>query len=678
MAAVTVASVVSFSSVYAAADYARWRPPGPGDVRGPCPALNSLANHGILPHNGKRMTYPTLLEGISEGLNVGFDLTLVAGTGGMIGAKNPLQLYFNLDDLANHDLFAEHDASLSRSDIFFGDNNSFNETIWQSVLDYFRHDETVSFLAAAKARLNRIKTERVRNPDFTFNAKDVVISYTETAQYLSVFGNPDTGHPQVDWIRIFFEQERLPYDEGWERPSKQTNAVTLAPLVAKLMVAGGQIVPEAYAKVVAEAGADESMLCLVTNKIPPSRRRNRSRTDSDSDIDRATTPKAPFGSFINLTRNRLTFAMEVLHNPPEASSFIPLAEHQSHTPVSFYSGPPILHHLSERCKIVILERELSKSAALSGLRPSVTGAEAVNGTPVGETSVSATAPAAASSDREKEIVIDGIDVWVTSERLLLYSQPSKTGVTIPYPSISLHAIQRLQIPNSNPLATPSTGDENTVQGLYMQLATDSNDNQEDEDMEEGSICLTIVPPPPPPQPQPQPQAQEQQQQQQQQEDNLITTEEEENKPSQTPTQDLFAAVSACSNLHPDPPSQPGSDDEGDTDMQDNPTQQLDSSILYQNGVIIPGNNAGGLPPAMPGSGGWITAENVHEYFDEEGNWKGGDGNEGEQGEGSGGVSLGPGAGTVRPREEGGEDNARVGCEADAGEGGEETKWRRTG
>ncbi|KLJ12738.1 hypothetical protein EMPG_12269 [Blastomyces silverae] len=371
--------------------------------------------------------------------------------------------------------------------------------------------------------------------------------------------------------------------------------------------------------------------------------------------------------------------MEVLHNPPEASSFIPLAEHQSHTPASFYSGPPILHHLSERCKIVILERELRKSAALSGLRPSVTGAEAVNGSSVGETPVSATAPAAASSDGEKEIVIDGVDVWVTSERLLIYSQPSKTGVAIPYPSISLHAIQRLQIPNSNSPAITSTGDENTVQGLYMQLATDGNDNQEDEDMEEDSTCLTIVPPPPQ-SPQPQPQARGQQQQQQQQEeeeDNLITA-EEENKPSQTPTQDLFAAVSACSNLHPDPASQPGSDDEGDAEMQDNPTQQLDGSILYQNGLIIPGNNAGGLPPAMPGSGGWITAENVHEYFDEEGNWKGGDGDEGEEGEGAGGVSLGPGAGSIRPREEGGEEDAGVGCDADAGEGGEETKWRRTG
>ncbi|OJD10142.1 hypothetical protein AJ78_08724 [Emergomyces pasteurianus Ep9510] len=359
--------------------------------------------------------------------------------------------------------------------------------------------------------------------------------------------------------------------------------------------------------------------------------------------------------------------MEVLHHPPEASSFIPLAEHQSHTPASFYSGPPILHHLSERCKIVILERELSKSTALSGLRPNATQAEVTNGTSATVVSTAATSP-----DGDNEIVIDGVDIWVTSERLLLYSQPAKTGVAIPYPSLSLHAIQRLQIPDSTSTAAASAADGNTVQGLYMQIATDSNDNQEDEDVEEDSTCLTIVPPPPQSRSQSEPQAQGQQQRQQQ-EDELLT-EAEESKPSQTPTQDLFTAVSACSNLHPDPTSQHGSDAESDADMQDDRTQQLDGSILYQNGLIIPGNSAGGLPPAMPGSGGWITAENMHEYFDEEGNWKGGDGNEGE-GEGPGQGSLGPGAGTVRPREEGVEENADAGV--DAGEGGEETKWRRT-
>ena len=29
-----------------------WVAPGPNDLRGPCPGLNALANHGYFPHNG--------------------------------------------------------------------------------------------------------------------------------------------------------------------------------------------------------------------------------------------------------------------------------------------------------------------------------------------------------------------------------------------------------------------------------------------------------------------------------------------------------------------------------------------------------------------------------------------------------------------------------------------------
>ena len=29
-----------------------WVAPGPNDIRGPCPGLNAMANHGYLPHSG--------------------------------------------------------------------------------------------------------------------------------------------------------------------------------------------------------------------------------------------------------------------------------------------------------------------------------------------------------------------------------------------------------------------------------------------------------------------------------------------------------------------------------------------------------------------------------------------------------------------------------------------------
>ena len=191
----------------------------------------------------------------------------------------------------------------------------------------------------------------------------------------------------------------------------------------------------------------------------------------------------------------------------------------------------------------------------------------------------------------------------------------------------------------------------------MQLATQGPETTDgaDEDEDEESASLTIIP---------QSQAQAEATAQPTETETPATQTGTEQPP--TPTEALYAALSACSNLHPDIAT--NEEEENDNAAQQQQQQALDSSILFQNGLIFPGNNEGGLPPAMPGSGGWITAENVGEYFDEEGNWKGGEGGD----EGGEQESLGPGAGTVRPREDGDTDGA--------GEGGEEdeTKWRRTG
>ena len=122
----------------------------------------------------------------------------------------------------------------------------------------------------------------------------------------------------------------------------------------------------------------------------------------------------------------------------------------------------------------------------------------------------------------------------------------------------------------------------------------------------------------------------------------------------SPTQALFNALSECSNLHPDPVT--------------NEAKDIEESTLFQNGLIAPGAAGGGLPPPMPGSGGWITAENAHEYFDENGNWIGGHG-EGDEDQEVEGEALGLGAGHIRGRE------AENGDEG--GEETDETKWRRT-
>ncbi|KAH1491879.1 hypothetical protein LV164_003484 [Aspergillus fumigatus] len=320
--------------------------------------------------------------------------------------------------------------------------------------------------------------------------------------------------------------------------------------------------------------------------------------------------------------------MEPLRSAPEASSFVLLADHQSRTPASFHSGPPVLHYHSKQCKLVILERDLLSTPALNAIRGS---APTANGSSDHTTTATASNNVAADDGQEgqeNELVVDGVDVWVTSDKFLLYAPTVAAGVSIPYPSISLHAIQRLRLP----------GNPAEVQGLYMQIATPGAPGTNTEDEEEESITLTIVPPtgaeyaggattaPA--------------------EDAMDDQAEKE----ETPVQMMYAAVSACSNLHPDPMEE---DEEGDGE----------GDSLMQSGFVTMGSADGGLPPPMDGSSGWITAENMHEYFDEEGNWIGGSEEPS--------LPLGPGAGTVRQRED-------EGVEDGDGHGeDEETKWRRT-
>lgn len=94
-------------------------------------------------------------------------------------------------------------------------------------------------------------------------------------------------------------------------------------------------------------------------------------------------------------------------------------------------------------------------------------------------------------------------------------------------------------------------------------------------------------------------------------------------PSEEPIKALFSAVSACSNLHPD---EADSDEEMDDGFSDR--IMFEGNVGYEGISGLPGVERGvsdgGLPPPFPGSGGWITAENVGDFFTAEGEWIGGE------------------------------------------------------
>ncbi|BGP51217.1 hypothetical protein JCM10450v2_007146 [Rhodotorula kratochvilovae] len=97
--------------------------PGPTDQRGPCPGLNTLANHGYISRTGI-VTAEEVIKGTSEGFNMAADLggedeRTYSASG--IGAKAAGR-QFGLDAHSR----CEGDASATRADFFLnnGDNHS--------------------------------------------------------------------------------------------------------------------------------------------------------------------------------------------------------------------------------------------------------------------------------------------------------------------------------------------------------------------------------------------------------------------------------------------------------------------------------------------------------------------------------------------------------------------------
>lgn len=99
--------------------------------------------------------------------------------------------------------------------------------------------------------------------------------------------------------------------------------------------------------------------------------------------------------------------MDVLREPPNASSFIPLAEHQSATPVSFYTGPPVLHYHSDRSKVRVLQRELDSAPAFAPLFQ--------NANTAAQTTSNGDGQSNGDSESDTQKVAEEVDVWVTSE-----------------------------------------------------------------------------------------------------------------------------------------------------------------------------------------------------------------------------------------------------------------------
>ncbi|RMX71801.1 hypothetical protein D0869_15264, partial [Hortaea werneckii] len=226
--------------------FTQFQKPGPNDVRSPCPGLNALANHGFIPRNGKDMTLPILIKGLKAGMNMAPDFTIAIGGVGLLSSDSPdTARSFDLNDLDQHNFPIEHDASLSRQDAYFGNDYSFYQPNWDMVLKYYQGKTVTDIPTASHAQRNRVANSRAINPEFVYGPREFVLANGETALYLQTMADPFSGRAKLDYVKMLFEQEKLPYELGWRPSTVPISLLTLGQMVLQLSAAAPDPLGEA-------------------------------------------------------------------------------------------------------------------------------------------------------------------------------------------------------------------------------------------------------------------------------------------------------------------------------------------------------------------------------------------------------------------------------------------------
>ncbi|KAJ8087932.1 hypothetical protein PM082_013483 [Marasmius tenuissimus] len=164
--------------------------PNATDARGPCPGMNTLANHGFLPRGGRNITVSIALKAAQDAFNVQRDVLITAAKLAVL--SSPLDDQFALTDIVLHGNF-EHDAFLSRFDEELGDPLAFSEQIYTVLAD--SNPGVDYYNVTSGGQIQRIRTEqsRANNPNFRNTVKEFLFRSTESSFYLAVFGDPFTG-----------------------------------------------------------------------------------------------------------------------------------------------------------------------------------------------------------------------------------------------------------------------------------------------------------------------------------------------------------------------------------------------------------------------------------------------------------------------------------------------------
>ncbi|KAI1328377.1 hypothetical protein F5Y16DRAFT_398547 [Xylariaceae sp. FL0255] len=214
--------------------------PGATDVRGICPTLNALANHGYISRDGIT-SFAEAANAVQTGYGFDFSLSVFLSAVGLLAGGDLVTGKYSIGGadsrvpntlgpalgLDKHGVF-EIDGSITREDVYFGNNANFLLQRWD---EYVAISDKYGGLFGPETQAEdnglRYDNSRATNPEFLAGAVWFVVSHAERVFVYE--GLPNGTTPDVaDYANIapFFLDERFP--EGWYR---RANPFTLVSAV---------------------------------------------------------------------------------------------------------------------------------------------------------------------------------------------------------------------------------------------------------------------------------------------------------------------------------------------------------------------------------------------------------------------------------------------------------------
>jgi len=227
--------------------------PGPTDVRGMCPTLNTMANHGYISHTGIT-TFAEAANACQITLGFGYDTCVFLSALGLLSGGDLISGKYSIGGadprvpntlgpslgISKHGFF-EVDNSISRDDAYFGNQADFNLSRWDQLVQITeKYNGEFGNSAFAEERVLRYNEAKNNNPEFNAGIRWLAVT---TAERVFIFrALPNGTHEEfADYRNVapFYLNETFP--ENWFRRATPYSLLDTGLDIVNLLVSSSEL-----------------------------------------------------------------------------------------------------------------------------------------------------------------------------------------------------------------------------------------------------------------------------------------------------------------------------------------------------------------------------------------------------------------------------------------------------